>query len=847
MREGMGKKLIIAEKPSVAADLARVLGKVPKKGDYYENDELVISSAVGHLVELSMPEEISKDYAKWTMDNLPILPKTFKIKPVERTRKKFQELKMLIGREDVSEVINACDAGREGELIFTYIAEKARCKKPTRRLWMSSMTPDAIRDAWNRLRDEEEMRPLQDAARSRSEADWLIGLNATRGATITFGRRGGKAATVGRVQTPTLAMVCSREKEIRDFVPRPYWEVIATFDISAGTYEGIYQRKDFKKGDDEHDRITRLWSEAEAKTILAAVENGTADVVDTRKRSRQSAPRLYDLTTLQREASSRFGFSAGATLNITQALYEKHKAVTYPRTDSRALPEDYPSNCHDVLRSLDSRYSPFADRIRENGWVNPKDKRIFNNKQVSDHFAIIPTPQPPKKLSEPETKIYDMITRRFLAVFFPPAEYDITTRISTVGEHTFKTEGKVLAVPGWLEVYGKTAADPSPVDKSGTPSIPPLSGDDGDPARAPVQAVRIDAHETRPPPRYTEATLLSAMENAGKQVDDEDLAEAMKERGLGTPATRASIIDHLIRELYMERDGREIRPTSKGESLIDFLNYFNIENLTKAELTGEWEYKLKQVEEGKLSREAFMKGIAEVTTTVIESLRNPPKPRPTRIENPYGDGPLIEDYRAFFTPQSVTIRGREIPLLLINKVIGNRPLDPAEVKQLIAERSIGPLDGFRSRNGKPFAAVLKLVEKDNGTHRVELDFGDNGNGEDGREIDLSEYPVIAKCPIDGAPVHAAPNAFVCANFYNENDKCAFSISRTILNRAISEEEFVQLVKEGKTSLLKGFRSKRTGRNFDAMLVLKEDGGIGFEFPERPRKRPARKTAKKSTN
>ncbi len=842
----MGKQLIIAEKPSVATDLARVLGKVPKKGDFYENDEFVISSAVGHLVELSMPEEISKDYAKWTMDNLPIIPKSFKIKPVERTKKKFQELKTLMAREDVSEVINACDAGREGELIFTYIYEKARCKKPSRRLWMSSMTPDAIRDAWKRLRDEREMRPLQDAARSRSEADWLIGLNATRGATVTFGRRGGKAATVGRVQTPTLAMVCHREKEIRDFIPRPYWEVTATFAIANGTYEGLYQKNGYKKNDDEHDRISRLWTEAEARAVLAAVENGTATVGDVRKRSRQSAPRLYDLTTLQREASSRFGFSAGATLNITQALYEKHKAVTYPRTDSRALPEDYPSSCQDVLRALGGRYAPFADRIRENGWINPKDKRVFNNKQVSDHFAIIPTPQPPKKLSEPEAKIYDMITSRFLAVFFPAAEYDITTRTSTVGEHAFKTEGKVLVIPGWLEVYGKSAD--APVDeKSGTPSIPALTPADGEPPQAPVDEVRVDGHETKPPPRFTEATLLSAMENAGKQVDDEDLAEAMKERGLGTPATRASIIDHLIRELYMERDGRDIRPTSKGESLIDFLTYFKIENLTKPELTGEWEYKLKQVEEGRLSREDFMQGIADVTTTVIESLRNPPKPRPTKIPNPFGDDSLIEDYRSFFTPQTVNIRGREIPLLSVNKVIGNRPLEHAEVEQLIAERTLGPLDGFRSRNGKPFGAILKLVEKDNGTHRVEIDFGDSGSGEDGRDVDLSQFPVIAKCPLDGAPVHAAPNAFVCANYYNENDKCPFSISRTILNRTITQDEFLQLVNQRRTGVLKGFRSKRTGRNFDAMLILKDDGGIGFEFPPRPAKKTARKTAKKSTN
>ncbi len=842
----MGKMLIIAEKPSVATDLARVLGRVPKNGDFYEDDRYVISSAVGHLIELSMPEEISPEYAKWTMDNLPILPKKFKIKPVEKTKKKFTELKRLMGRADVSEVINACDAGREGELIFTYIYEHARCKKPIRRLWMSSMTPDAIRKAFDHLREGEEMRPLQDAARSRSEADWLIGLNATRGATITFGRRGGKAATVGRVQTPTLAMVCQREREIREFTSRPYWEITSTFLIEAGTYEGLYQRPDFKKSEDEHDRVSRLWSEKEALEICDAVRGGTAQVSDHRKRTRQSAPRLYDLTSLQREASSRYGFSAGATLSITQALYEKHKAVTYPRTDSRALPEDYPSTCSDVLRSLTGKYLPFANKIRENAWINPSDRRVFNNKQVSDHFAIIPTSQAPSKLSEPEGKIYDMITSRFLAVFYPAAEFDITTRTSVVGEHSFKTEGKVLAFPGWLEVYGKSA-ESNALDQSGRPSIPALSPSDGDPAQAAVEDVRIDAKETQPPPRFTEATLLSAMENAGKRVDDEELAEAMKERGLGTPATRASIIDHLIRESYMERDGREIRPTSKGMSLIDFLNYFHIENLTKPELTGEWEYKLRQVEEGKLSRQDFMDGISQVTTKVIESLRNPPKPRSTTLNNPLGPQPLIEDYRAYISPETVEIRGRAIPLLAVNKVVGNRPLEREEVIELLKKREIGPLEGFRSKTGKPFAAILKLVEKENGTHRVELDFGESANGENGDEVDLSQYEVVGQCPLDGAPIHATPNAFVCANYFSESDKCSFRISRTILNRSLTTEEFKSLLNDKRTPLLKGFRSKRTGKLFDSMLVLKDDGGIGFEFPERPKKAAAKKSAGRPTN
>lgn len=831
------KKLVIAEKPSVAADLARVLGKVPKKGDYFEDGEWVISSALGHVVELVMPEKIDKKYSKWTLDNLPILPKTFRLQASEKTKKKYEELKRLMSRKDIGVVINACDAGREGELIFTYLYEKAGCDKPVERLWMSSMTPAAIRKAFASLRQGESMQPLQDAARSRSESDWLIGLNATRGATVTFGRRGGTAATVGRVQTPTLAMVCAREAEIRDFQPRDYWEIDGTFAIAKGTYNGLYQKPDFKKGDDEHDRASRLWREEEARRIVeecAAAE--TAEVSEERKRSRQIAPRLYDLTTLQREASSRFGYPAGLTLNIAQALYERHKMITYPRTDSRALPEDYGSNCQSVLKKLDDPYRPFADEIIGENRVRPSDRRVFNNAQVSDHFAIIPTDQPGKTLKDNERKIYDMIVRRFLAVFFPPAEFDVTTRLSRIGEHTFKTEGKVLAVPGWLAVYGK--------DQLGEDTLPPLSADDGDPARAGVEAVELRGEATKPPPRLTESTLLSAMEHAGRGVEDEELAEAMKERGLGTPATRAGIIDHLVREKYIERVGREILPTPKGEALIDFLKAFDIEMLTSPAMTGEWEYKLRQIEEGKLSREAFMKGIREATTTIVEAMKNPPAPEASKLTCPFDDKPMMEDFRGYKSTATYTANNREYPLVSINKVIGNRAMSEEEIATLLRERELGPLDGFRSRNGKAFSAILKLEQNDKGGWRVTFDFGNDGNGENDSPEDLARFPVVAKCPVDQAPVHETPNAYVCVNHaLDGEDKCPFRISRTILSRTIEREEFQALVEKGRSPLLKGFRSNKTKRLFDAHLILKPGGQIGFEFPERPRK-TARKSAAK---
>lgn len=859
----MSKTLIIAEKPSVASDLARVLGKLSKKEDHFENDELVISSAVGHLVELYMPEDISKDLKRWSMQTLPIVPKTFKLKPIDKTKKKFQELKKLISREDIGLVVNACDAGREGELIFTYVYELAGGKKPVKRLWMSSMTPQAIRSAYDELRDGEQMRPLQDAARSRSEADWLIGINGTRGATIQFGRRGGTAATVGRVQTPTLSLVYQREIEIRNFVPRTYWKIVGTFGVHAGQYDGFYQKPDFKKGADEHDRADRLWTREQAEAVIASVKAaGQAVVTEEKKRSRNAAPRLYDLTSLQREANSRFGYSAGHTLSVAQSLYEKHKMLTYPRTDSRALPEDYVATVKETMAKLEEPYAVHAEKVLEQGWVKGGDKRIFNNKQVSDHFAIIPTNAAPKKLRDDEQKIYDMVVRRFIAAFFPPAEYDVTTRLSVAGEHTFKTEGKVLAIGGWLDVYGRgvgqSKAKSAPADgdaSDGTGSeatLPALGaqdalsaegkgavGEKGNPARAAINAVRADEDATRPPARYTEATLLSAMEGAGKFVEDEELADAMKEKGLGTPATRAQTIDHLVRERYLERQGRDLHPTGKAEGLMEFLSSFNIDQLTSPAMTGEWEYRLRQVEEGKLSREEFMAGIVEQTSDMIRKLGTPPKAEKTEILSPTDNLPLLSTHKAWYSHDEVEIRGRNYPRLSVNKVIGNRKIEEAELKELLEKREIGPLDGFIARSGKTFSALLKLTEKDNGTLRVELDFGNSDEQALDEDVDLSQYPVVGKSPVDGTVVRETPNAYISEG-RDPDGKPAFRLSRNLLGKALPAEQVTKLLTNRKTDVITGFKSNRTGRLFDAHLLLKDDGGIGFEFPPRPAKKVAAK-------
>lgn len=842
------KTLVIAEKPSVAKDLAQALGKIKKNGDWYENDEYVISSAVGHLVELVMPEELDKKWKSWRLETLPILPEKFELRPIDKTKAKFQELKKLLGRKDIDTVINACDAGREGELIFTYIYDLAKSKKPVQRLWMSSMTMDGIRKAFKELRTGEQMAPLADAARCRSESDWLIGINATRAITRRmFGNRTKQVATVGRVQTPTLAIVLERELAIRNFVPRTYWRVVGQFGVDSGEYEGIFHREPFKKASDD-DRSDRIWSREIAEQVVAlAQQAGVALVEDEKKRTTQAAPRLFDLTTLQRECNNRFGISARRTLSIAQDLYEKHKMITYPRTDSKALPEDYPQTCHDTMRALGERWQPFASKILENSWIKPGNKKVFNNAQVSDHFAIIPTPVEGKSLNPDEAKVFDMIARRFLAVFYPSAEYDVTTRWSRIGEYGFKTEGKILVKAGWLEVYERentnqedklpALGEPDRVDASVRLKIQEVT------AKAPpatedlyyskVLSSEIKEEATKPPPRFTEATLLSAMETAGKLVDDEELAEAMKEKGLGTPATRAQIIEHLIALKYIEREGRELIATGKAQALIEFLGALKVEELTSPSMTGDWESKLHKIETGNFSREQFMQEISDMTSRIVQRAKEfseeNAESRETSIISPTDNLPLRETVRTY-SSQDGKIR--------IYKVIGNRPFSEEEIGTLLKDRRIGPLDGFRSKAGRPYSAVITLDEE----FKTKFDFGpgsgDGENSENQEPVDFSLYEVVGTCPMDGGKIYATPQAYLCENSQNKEKPCTFRVSRTLLKKEIPTEQFVKLLGNGRTDVMENFVSKRTGRSFSAILLLKEGGKLGFEFPPRPAKKKA---------
>ena len=820
----VGKQLIIAEKPSVANDISRALGGFTRHGDYYESDEYVLSSAIGHLLELVAPEGVEVKRGKWSFANLPVIPPHFDLKPIERTEDRLKLLSKLIKRKDVTTVINACDAGREGELIFRYIMQHTGSTKAIQRLWLQSMTQTAIRDGFQNLRQDQEMRPLADAAVCRSESDWLIGINGTRAMTAFNSKEGGfYKTTVGRVQTPTLAILVEREERIKSFVPRDYWEVHATFAAKQGEYPARWFDPKFKKDEDGERRPERLWKGETAEAIAAACTGKPGKVSEETKPTTQLSPLLFDLTSLQREANGRFGFSARTTLSLAQALYERHKVLTYPRTDARALPEDYLATVQETLKEFKgTEFASFAAQILKSGWVKP-NKRIFDNTKISDHFAIIPTLQMPKQLNEAEAKIYDLVVRRFLAVFFPAAEYLQTTRITEVASHSFKTEGKVLVNPGWLAIYGRSVQTESE-------NLPAITTNET------VKTLEVSARgsQTRPPPRFTEATLLSAMEGAGKLVEDEDLREAMSEKGLGTPATRASVIEGLLFEEYIHRNQRELVPTPKAFSLLFALRHFGIEELRSPELTGDWEYKLKQMERGKLGRDEFMDHITSLTQELVQRIKGGDIPDTAYATVPAPcpkcGGIVQETYRKFKCQQCD---------LAIWKVVSSREFSLDEVTELIEKRSIGPVQGFRSRMGKPFAAVVKL----NDEFRTEFDFGQS-NSEDQAPVDFSGHEPLGTCPKCSNRIFEMPMAYVCEKSVGENRSCDFRSGKIILQRTIEREQMQKLLATGKTDLLHRFISKK-GRPFSAYLVRKPEGSVGFEFEPREKKAGAAKRKSKA--
>ena len=714
----MSKTLVIAEKPSVGRDLVRVLpGAFAKHEGYLEGPEHAVTWAVGHLVQLADPDEYDDRFKKWRMADLPIVPDRFRLViRDERSKKQMTIVKRLLGRDDVDTVVNACDAGREGELIFAYLYEKAAAKKPVERLWLNSMTRQAISDAFGRLRPGAELATLEAAARSRSEADWIVGMNATRAATIRLRSSFDGAVSLGRVQTPTLAILARREQEIRDFKPEPYWVVDAVFDPVENRpreYEGRYHAG----------ANPRIKAVAEAAAIVDACEGQIGEITKLEKSERKERPPLlYDLTSLQRDANSRFGFRARRTLAAAQRLYEEHKALTYPRTNSRYLTRDMIGEIKPIARLVGEQreYSAASEYVV--GLDVLPLARVVDDAKVADHHAIIPTRaerHPVDKMDEDDHRIYDLVVRRFLAIFHPDAIFENTRVETTVAAHVFRTRGKLMLVPGWRGVYGETAdadaAEGAEDDEGREQRLPRLERGE----RAKVEQVAAEEKVTKPPRRYTEGSLLGAMETAGKLVTDDELREAMKDSGIGTPATRAAIIERLLQVGYIEHDARALVVTEKGMNVIRLLGPHA---LTSPGMTGEWEHRLAKIETGQDSREAFMGDIVKFTEETVSELDSKLKdvriPRANLGPCPVCARDIVENRKGY------SCWSREDPGcgFVIWKAKAGKQLPVAVARELIKTgRTDKPVTGFKGRSGKSFRARLALQQTDDGKWRVEFD------------------------------------------------------------------------------------------------------------------------------
>ncbi|MDP3479865.1 MAG: DNA topoisomerase III [Desulfoprunum sp.] len=813
------KTLIIAEKPSVAADIVKVLpGKFEKTRTHYDGEKHIVSFAIGHLVSICYPEEIDPSYQKWDIDKLPILPESFPLKELPDTKGQLNALQKLIRRKDVKEIINACDAGREGELIFKYIisfvGNSSVEQKTFKRLWLQSMTSDAIKKGLANLRSDKEMLPLEDTALCRSESDWLIGINATRALTGFNSRRGGFFLTpCGRVQTPTLSLLVKRERVRLGFVPRPFCTLLATFSFADQSYQAKWIDPQFSREEnDSYERADRIWEPEKALNIIDRCTGKPAKIEETSKKTSQRSPQLFDLTSLQREANSRFGISAQNTLSIAQALYERHKVLTYPRTDSRHLPEDYLATVQKTFQTQTGwQYGQFAEKAITEGYIQ-LDKRIFNNSKVSDHHAIIPTATLSSKLSEVELKIYRMVVQRFLAVFFPPAVYLNTRRLSVVSEETFLVEGKILLDAGWKAIYGLADDDSKDTVLSAIP------------AKTKVECARIDKEEqeTTPPPRFNEATLLSAMENSDKLIEDDELADAMKERGLGTPATRAAIIEKLIKEKYVVREGKDLTPTGKAFELLALLEAMKIDVLASPEMTGEWEHKLNQMLRGEFSRQKFMEEIRNLTSHIISQVKNFDTTE-IREEAPFSP---VQGMRFYTSPTAYISEDKKLSL---RKILGGRVMSEAEIVLLIKGETLGPFSDFRSKKGKPFSASIRLVN-----NKVDFLFADSTDSLDIEAIQQGE--ALGTSPLDGTRVFETPAAYMSESAMVGDEGKGLRISKIILDKVLSPIHIRQLLAEGRTELISGFISKKK-RPFDAYLLLAGNGKISFEFPPRTPKTP----------
>lgn len=879
--EKSGKWLVIAEKPSVAGDIAKALGGFEKKADYYESPDFVISWAVGHLLELLPPEEIDVRYKRWLLQDLPIIPQQFQYKPKDGQKERLENIKSLAKRPAVVGFINACDAGREGELIFRELYDFCGQTKPTKRLWLQSMTPAAIRTEFGSLRPGHEFDALGDAARCRAESDWLIGMNATRAITRRLRPKNQKGASwsVGRVQTPTLALIVKREMEVLRHRPEPFWTVEGRFTTPTHDYSGQWYDPTFKKPavvDDEdmtaiREKEDRIFSKEKLDLILAdvAANKSKAVAIETRKESKEIAPQLFDLTMLQREANRRFGMSASRTLQSAQRLYERHKLVTYPRTDSKYLPEDYVAVCEETIKKfsggeLGGALASPCKKISKTGLLN-KD-RVFNNKLISDHFAIIPTGELPNKLEGDDERIFDLILKRFLAAFMPQAVWAKVERVTRVGQQAFRTRVQDLQVPGWREVYGLDSEEESKL-----PKLDEKNPND----QIAVGMADFESLEnaTKPAPRLTEAKLLSLMEHAGRSVSDEDFAEAIKEKGIGTPATRAEIMENLVIKEYVVRSGKSLRATAKGIRLVDVLSRIPVAGLASVELTGEMEYDLKEMEKGQKSRAEFMKQMIAFTTDVVERTRGFEYDQIYASEAPLGtcpgcnEGKVVETFWAYKCTKTPECE------FIIWKEKSQRYVDRSLVADVLRMPKVGPVE-FPTNGGQSYQAYVGASPKglvlvdENGVPQESGGPGDQTVLHEeflattylnlpGRVYEI-EVAFLCEFGATGAQVASEdPAAVVAASAATPPKKPARKkkavdpaapvkppkkvakpprriiarMPKVLCSHVVTLEEFKTYVTSGATPAITDFKSKK-GRPFAARLHMKPNGSFEFKFESR---------------
>ncbi|MEE9281562.1 MAG: DNA topoisomerase [Myxococcota bacterium] len=854
----MSRSLVITEKPSVARDIVAALGGFREADGFWESEDYLVTFSVGHIVELLSPEEVDPKYKRWTLDTLPILPEKFELKPKAGASERIRTIKKLLARDDVQDVINACDAGREGELIFREIVNFLGNRKPTRRLWLRSMTQAAIRHGFDSLAPGEDYDGLGAAAACRSQSDWLIGLNATRALTRRLkGRKEKTAWSAGRVQTPTLAIMVGRELEILSHVALPYWQLEARFSAGGHQYVGLWFDPAFVADESRPElRDDRLFDETRANAIIDAITGQAGAASETRKPSRETAPPLFDLTSLQREGNRRFGWSARRTLNAAQRCYEMHKVLTYPRTDSRVLPEDYRDIVDEILRTLATagRYQSEARALIERGLENTR--RTFDDSKVSDHFALIPTGRLPEApLTGDDGRLFDLVTRRFLSTFFPPAVWTRVERTTEVAGNSFRSRSRTLDEPGWRTVMGQTEQKDQ--------ALPPLVAGrtESQNVAADTLDLELNAERTKPAPRISEARLLSLMESAGRQVEDEELAEAMREKGIGTPATRADIIENLIAKGYVVRSDKALRPTVKGIRLVDVLNRIHADRLARPDLTGELEFRLSQVERGTRTPEEFMQEIVGYTREVVDITVNFDYEDLYRTDPTLGACPLCQRdvfERSWFyrCEEAPGVSAEEDCPFRIWKDKSGRYIDRNTVETLLDKGETGELEGFTYRDGRTYNAHLSLEDGELQLHAVQGSAAERVS--DVPDYDVDDRP-LGPCAMGcGSDVIETPTEFRCQaglaraadnerkarawaeerkaagqplrkyKVPREDQPCPFVLPRTVCKREMRRDDCIKYIRDRETEMLDDFTS-RFGRPFGAKLVLKDNGRHGFEF------------------